>query len=87
MLRPDRKPHIAQGRELLATCAFVQPDAEHLLDASLEIGAPPPRHAIFFSIGAFLYKSGKFGLSRSAVSREGRPGALRFFSPAKPFAL
>src|SRR5215831_10949061 len=77
MLRPDRKPHIAQGLELLANCAFVQPDAEHLLDASLEIGAPPPHHAIFFSIRAFLHKSGKFGF---LLCRE--PG-----SPARRLAI
>src|SRR5947208_7788392 len=53
MLRSDRKPHIAQGLELLANCAFGQPDAEHLLDASLEIGAPPPHHAVSFNSGPF----------------------------------
>jgi hypothetical protein len=86
MLRSDRKPHIAQGLELLANCAFVQPDPEHLLDPPFEIGASPPNYAVFFRIGTFLDKSGKFGLLRCAqLARAARP--LRFLSPAKPSAL
>ena len=61
MLRPDRKPDIAQGLELLADRALVQRYAEHLFDAAFQIDAPPPYHAVFLGIGAFLDESGEFG--------------------------
>jgi hypothetical protein len=61
MLRPDRKPHIAQSLELLADRAFVQLYAEHLFDAQLEISASPTHHAVFLSIRASLDESGEVG--------------------------
>src|ERR1700745_2367707 len=61
MLRPDRKPHIAQGLKLLANRAFVQLYAEHLFDPPLEISAPPPHHAVLFSIRTALDESGELG--------------------------
>jgi hypothetical protein len=86
MLRSDRKPHIAQGLELLANCAFVQPDPEHLLDPPFEIDASPPNYAVFFRIGTFLDKSGKFGLLLCAqLARAARPPAV--FKPRQTFRI
>jgi hypothetical protein len=58
----------------------VQLDAEHLLDALLEISAAPPHHAIFFSIGAVLDESSKFGF----LSRSQPAGPARCFAVFKP---
>jgi hypothetical protein len=49
----------------------VQLYREPLLDVPLQAGAPPPHHTVFFSIRAFLNKSGKFGF-------------LRCIQPARP---
>jgi hypothetical protein len=66
MLRPDGKPHIAQGLELFANRAFVERYAKHLGDAPLEISTPPPHNTIFFRIGAFFDEGSEFGFLRWA---------------------
>ena len=86
MLWPDRKPHIAQGLELFADRAFVQLYAEHLFDAPLQIGAPPPHHAILFHIGAFLDESGEFGFL--LCRQPGWPARrLAVFKPRQAFRV
>ena len=77
---------VPQSLELFADRAFVQLYAEYLLNAPLQIGAPPPHYAVFVIIRTFLDKSASSAFC-AAVSRQGRPGALRFLSPAKPSAL
>ena len=86
MLRPDRKPHIAQGPELFANRAFVEPYAKHLRDAQLEISTPPSHDAIFFTSGPCSTRAAS-SVFCAGLSRDGRPGPLRFSSPAKPSAL
>lgn len=86
MLRPDRKPHIAQSLELFADRAFVQLYAEHFFDAPLRSGAPPTHHAVFFSIRAFLEESGEFGfLLRGQPARPAR--RLAVFKPRQAFRI
>src|SRR6202030_3497491 len=86
MLRPDRKPHITQGLQLLANRAFVQLYAEHLLDAPHQIGAPPPHHAVFLSIRTFLDKSGEFGFLPCGQPA-GPSGCFAVFKPRQTFRI
>jgi hypothetical protein len=64
----------------------VQRYAKHLLDPLLEIGAPPPHHAIFLSLGTFLDKRGELGF---LLCRQ--PGwaarRLAVFKPRRPSYL
>ena len=86
MLRPDRKPHIAQSLELFADRAFVQLYAEYLLNAPLQIGAPPPHYAVFVIIRTFLDKSGEFGFLRCGQPA-GPSWCFAVFKPRQTFCI
>src|SRR3979411_524523 len=86
MLRPDRKPHMAQSLELFADRAFVQLYAEYLLNAPLQIGAPPPHYAVFVIIRTFLDKSGEFGFLRCGQPA-GPSWCFAVFKPRQTFCI
>lgn len=77
---------MAQGLKLFADRALAERYAKHLRDALLEIGAPPPRDAVFFRIGAFFEEGGEFGFPRRA--RPGWPAwPLAVFEPRQAFRI